>query len=140
MQYQRPERRRASDLLLAHSRRAVVLHRGPERLGNLPAPRRRHDQDAEGRADEHARLPSREGRRALGAAGAAGESQRAASGLPEAAVLATCRRRERGATPAAAPHPTAPPPPPPPPRGGGGGCVVWGGGGGGGRPPGAGGA
>ena len=48
---------------------------GKSDWGNLPATRRRHDQDAEGRADEHAGLPSGGWRGTLGAAGTAGESE-----------------------------------------------------------------
>src|SRR5262244_4503341 len=84
---ERAQRRRPPGIFRPYHRRALLLHRGEERLGYLSAPRRRHDRNAEKCRDGHARLSSRRWRRALGAAGAAARSDRPAPRLPEPAGL-----------------------------------------------------
>ena len=74
---QRQVQRRARNLLRPHDRCAVLLHRREERLGRLPEARR-PGEDADQRLHSHAGLSSRGRGRALGAAGAAGEGERAA--------------------------------------------------------------
>ena len=64
-----------ADLVGPHHRRAVRLHLGQAGLGHLSTPRRVRD-DAVKSLQQHDRLPSGRRRRALGAAGTAGEVSR----------------------------------------------------------------
>src|ERR1700722_11908317 len=68
-------------------RRALDLHRGKQRLGGLSAARRRRA-DAGERVHADAGLSPARRRRALGAAGAVGEGERTAGGVPGAAEVA----------------------------------------------------
>ncbi len=84
---------RTADLLRPHHRRAGHLHRGPQRLGRVPVPRRVRAHADRRRMHAMAwRAPDR-GRGTLGSAGTARRGRAALAGLPETDRLSGTARR-----------------------------------------------